>query len=243
MFYPFARLTSQSSTDDYLEAFKLTGCYIYNINWGISVLICFHVMLPALIRNASFWKTLAFWFGDFCVVVLGTSELVPENWKGELHLDSRVAASRTLVFWGKNTVQRRRLGITALPAASQEPQLLLLLLLCFRNWHFSAHYWPSATLMAINRSGWVHSTPTQSWSSLPRGTKRKVYPTFETCASVTTQLSVLEESFQTTSFALQAMRAWEQWQNTTSSDQNLTSVDCTDKLACTKSAMKAQNNL
>lgn len=149
----------------------------------------------------------------------------------------------TVAFWGKNTVQRRRLGITALPAASQEPQLLLLLLLCFRNWHFSAHYWPSATLMAINRSGWVHSTPIQSWSSLPRGTKRKVYPTSETCASVTTQLPVLEESFQTSSFALQAMRAWEQWQNTTSSDQNLTSVDCTDKLACTKSAMKAQNNL
>lgn len=61
----------------------------------------------------------------------------------------------TVVFWGKNTVQRRRLGITAMPAASQQPQLLLLLLLCFRNWHFSAHYWPSATLMAINRSGWA----------------------------------------------------------------------------------------
>lgn len=99
----------------------------------------------------------------------------------------------TVVFWGKNTVQRRRLGITAMPAASQQPQLLLLLLLCFRNWHFSAHYWPSATLMAINRSGWVHSTPTQSWTSLHRGTKRKVYPTSETCASVTTQLSVLED--------------------------------------------------
>lgn len=79
---PFVRLTSQHSTDNYLEIFKLTGCDIYNLNWRISVFTCFHFWPPStyqeritLREQQSFdfliWKLGVGWlFGGWLSVVV-----------------------------------------------------------------------------------------------------------------------------------------------------------------------------
>lgn len=69
MFCSFARLTSQHFADNYLEIFKLTGCYIYNLNRRISVFICFHFWPPSTYQECITLREQ--WSFDFLIWRLG----------------------------------------------------------------------------------------------------------------------------------------------------------------------------
>lgn len=98
-----------------------------------------------------------------------------------------------VAFLDKDTVQRWRPGLTALPAASQKPQLLLLTHFAPGTDNFLLTAGPQRPLWPKGRAGWVCNTSTQSWNSLHRGMGRKgVTLCLKSMLPITTQLSVVE---------------------------------------------------
>lgn len=139
----FTRLTWQPFIDNYLEIFKITGCYINILNWSISIFNFNFAFLPSHHfsgmhhpeRGAAFSLSnlddvglvlvvslLLLWFVGFSFRNLNL-HLKNGREGGELYLDSRAA-----IWWAllhscnldKDTVQRWRPGTAPLPAASQE---------------------------------------------------------------------------------------------------------------------------
>lgn len=98
-----------------------------------------------------------------------------------------------VTFSDKDTVQKWRPGITPLPAASQEPQLLLLTRFAQGTDDFLLTAGPQGPLWPTDRPGWACSTPTQSWRSLHRGMKRKGFTLcLKPMLQITTRLSVVK---------------------------------------------------
>lgn len=185
MFSPFARLTSQHSTDNYLEILKLAGCYIYNLNWHISVFIWFHFWPPSTYQKCITlreWQSFDFliggwgllvcfrggggllfvWFVGFsfrkfwtCTWKMGKRE-TSCIWTPGLQSDGHCCV---VAFSDKDTVQRWRTGITPLPAASQELQLLLLICFAVGTDDFLLTAGPQRPLWPTDRPGWVCSSP------------------------------------------------------------------------------------
>lgn len=178
---PFARLTSQHSTDNYLEILKLTGCYIYNLNWCISFFICCYFWPPSTYQECITLREQVFCLFSveaegylfvlglfFCCCfallyfLLVSFQFAPEKWERGRWAVFRLQGFNmmgTVAFSDKDTVQRWMPGIIPLPAASQELQLLFLTHFVPGAGDFLLTAGPQQWLWSKHRPGWLCSTP------------------------------------------------------------------------------------
>lgn len=126
-----------------------------------------------------------------------------------------------VAFSDKDTAHRWRPGTTPLPAASQEPQPLLLTGFALGNDDFLLTAGPQQWLWPRDSLG-ERAAPSPKAEAVFTGAwKGKVLPSASLCFK--SHPAVCGRGDPITTFTLQATPTWGLWEKTASSDQNLTS--------------------